>query len=186
MVEERIHTTVLMSGGIDSVACAHLLRSRGQLVSGLFVDHGQAAAYCEAKAVAAIEGHLALPIQRISLSGVEPLGVGELVGRNAFLIFTAMFATRARPGLLVLGLHAGTPYFDCSEAFISAISKLVSEHTDGRVSVVAPFLTWTKRDVFDYFCSTEIPIAITYSCEVGTEPPCGMCASCRDRKVLGC
>ena len=107
MVEERVHATVLMGGGIDSAACAHLLRSRGLLVSGLFVDHGQAAAYCEAKAVAAIEGHLALPIQRISLSGGEPLGVGELVGRNAFLIFTAMFATRARPGLLVLGLHAG-------------------------------------------------------------------------------
>ena len=69
---------------------------------------------------------------------------------------------------------------------MSAIAKFVAEHTDACVSVVAPFVTWKKKDVYDYFVSTKMPIALTYSCEAGTEPTCGTCASCRDRNALGC
>jgi 7-cyano-7-deazaguanine synthase len=117
---------------------------------------------------------------------VQASGPGELLGRNAFLIFTALFLTGGRPGLLAMGLHAGTPHYDCSAEFVAAAGKLVAEHTDGRVSLVAPFVTWTKKDVYDYFVSAGLPITSTYSCEAGREAPCGVCASCRDREALGC
>jgi 7-cyano-7-deazaguanine synthase len=94
--------------------------------------------------------------------------------------------TRGRSELLALGVHGGTPYYDCSQAFVETVGKTIAEHTDGRVSVVAPFVTWTKKDVFDFFRSADLPLALTYSCEVGSEPTCGICASCRDGKVLGC
>jgi 7-cyano-7-deazaguanine synthase len=178
--------TVLMSGGIDSAACAHFLRSSGMSVDGLFIDHGQAAAEPEAKAVAALAGHLGIAVRKAGLMGSHSFGAGELLGRNAFLIFTALLLSGGRSGLLGLGLHAGTPYYDCSEAFVAAIGQLVSENTDGRVSIVAPFISWTKKDVYDYFVSARLPIDATYSCEAGTEPTCGACASCRDRQVLGC
>jgi 7-cyano-7-deazaguanine synthase len=179
--------TVLMSGGIDSAACAHFLRSQGLELDGVFLDYGQAAAEFEVKAVAAIARHLNIPVQKFALSGESaPFSSGELVGRNAFLIFAALFLTRARSGLLALGIHAGSPYFDCSEHFMRSIAKLVCEHTDGRVSVVAPFIDWTKKDVFEYFLSASLPLHLTYSCEAGTDPTCGMCTSCRDRKALGC
>jgi 7-cyano-7-deazaguanine synthase len=175
-----------MSGGIDSTACAHFLRCQGIEVDGLFIDHGQAAASPEADAVSILCGHLGIPIRKVGLMGAHRLGPGELVGRNAFLIFTALFLSGGRSGLLGLGLHAGTPYYDCSEPFVSSISQLVAEHTDGRLSVVAPFISWTKKDVYDYFVSEGLPIRPTYSCEAGTEPTCGACASCRDRRALGC
>jgi 7-cyano-7-deazaguanine synthase len=181
-----ILATVLMSGGIDSAACAHHLCSQGFSVDGLFIDHGQAAAERETKAVSAIADHLGITLRKAGLSGSRPSGPGELLGRNAFLICTALFLNGGQSHLLGLGLHAGTPYYDCSEAFVAAIAKLVAEQTDGRVSVVAPFLTWTKKDVYDYFISAGLPIEVTYSCEAGTEPTCGRCASCRDRKALGC
>ena len=109
-----------------------------------------------------------------------------MLGRNSFLISAALFLTGGQAGLLGVGVHAGTSYYDCSEAFVACIGKLVAEQTDGRVSVVAPFVTWTKKDVYDYFVYSGLPIAATYSCESGTQPECGACASCRDRKALGC
>lgn len=186
MRKTRLKATVLMSGGIDSAACAYHLRSQCLTVEGLFIDYGQAAASQEAKAVSALAGHLDIPIRQVSLQGLQSSGSGELLGRNAFLIFTALFLTEGRPGLLALGLHAGTAYYDCSEEFVAATSKLVAEHTDGRVSLIAPFVTWTKKDVYDYFVSAGLQTTSTYSCEAGTEPPCGVCASCRDREALGC
>jgi 7-cyano-7-deazaguanine synthase len=178
--------TILMSGGIDSAACAHLLGRQGFVLDGVFLNYGQAAAKFELIAADAIALELGIPLQCFSLAGSEPFGPGELVGRNGLLIFASLFLTRARPGLLALGLHAGSTYFDCSEAFLRSIGSLVSEHTDGQVSVIAPFISWTKKDVFDYFANANLPIDLTYSCEAGTKPTCGTCASCRDRKALGC
>lgn len=178
--------TLLMSGGIDSAACAHFLAQQGNAVHGVFINHGQAAAAMEARAVARIGAHLGIPVDEYAVTGSTAFATGELVGRNAFLVFTALFLSSARPGLLAMGLHAGTPYYDCSEAFAKDIGKLVAEHTDGQVVFVSPFLTWNKREVYEYFITTGIDISLTYSCEAGTEPPCGQCASCRDRKALGC
>jgi len=186
MAGPRSRGIVLISGGIDSAACTHFLAQQGLDVSGVFIDHGQAAARVEGLASTAIAEHLGVPLATYRVTGMEPFSCGELVGRNAFLAFTALFLTRARPGLLAMGLHAGTPYYDCSETFVSAVTKLIAEHTNGRVSFVAPFLTWSKREVYDYFVAAGLPTELTYSCEAGKEAPCGVCASCRDRKALGC
>ena len=102
-----------------------------------------------------------------SVLGSEPFTAGELVGRNAFLVFTRSL-TRARPGILAMGIHGGTPYWDCSEGFAREMEKLVAEHTDGKVVFMAPFLTWTKSEVYEYFLTTGIDVSVTYSCEAGT------------------
>ncbi len=147
MRSSQICATIMMSGGIDSAACAHFLRQQGFGVDALFLDYGQAAAKLEAKAVMALSRHLGISIQRFNLSGSGPFGTGELVGRNALLVFAALFLTRGRSGLLALGLHGGTPYYDCSGPFLASIAHLVSEHTNGCVSVIAPFIAWTKKEV---------------------------------------
>lgn len=177
---------ILMSGGIDSAACAYHMKEQGFNVEGVFIDFGQAAAAQEISAVEAMTHHLGMGLRKIAFDQPERRGAGELLGRNALLVFCALFFDKGAGDLLALGLHAGTPYFDSSEVFINTIGRLVAEHTDGRTNVVAPFITWTKRDVFDYAISAGLPLALTYSCEIGTSPPCGTCLSCRDRKALGC
>jgi 7-cyano-7-deazaguanine synthase len=180
------HATVLMSGGIDSAACAAFLMSQGLEVSALFVDYGQAAVEFERVAVRSLAAALKIEVRELALTGTAQSGAGELVGRNAFLVFAALFVTRARSCRIAMGLHAGTPYYDCSPAFVDAINRAVAEHTDKAVQVIAPFIEWTKRDVYDYFVQTKLPIELTHSCESGGAPTCGMCASCQDRKVLQC
>jgi 7-cyano-7-deazaguanine synthase len=178
--------TVLFSGGIDSAACAHMLQGQNFDVEALFVDFGQAAARKEYDAACVLAQSIRAPLRRYTFSGNTSFGPGELVGRNAFLTFAALLVTGGKAGVIAFGLHAGTPYFDCSVEFLTSISKLVAEHTDGKVSVIAPFISWSKKDVFDYFQSARLSILHTYSCEAGTDPPCGACASCKDREALGC
>jgi 7-cyano-7-deazaguanine synthase len=177
---------VLLSGGIDSAACAHLLLSQGRQVTGIFIDHGQSAAHCESSAASYMASHLQIPLRRISVDSGELFGPGELVGRNAFLALTALFFSRSQSTLIAMGLHGGTPYYDCSGQFIDSLSRLIAEHTNGQTTFVAPFATWTKKDVFEYFKSAKLPIELTYSCEAGAAAPCGTCASCRDRQSISC
>jgi 7-cyano-7-deazaguanine synthase len=183
---QELRVTVLMSGGIDSAACAAFLMAQGRNVSAMFVDHGQAAARLESAAVEGVAAELGLELRQVSFACGSTLGDGELVGRNALLTFAALFATHARTDSIALGLHAGTPYYDCSPAFLSLINRAVAEHTDGKVQVIAPFIDWSKQDVYDYFVRSGLSVTRTYSCERGVSPSCGACASCRDRKALGC
>src|ERR1700738_1027673 len=120
-----------MSGGVDSAACAHLLATRNFKVKGVFLEYGQAAACPERRAVEALTARMNLPLAVFSVHGAGPFSTGELATRNAFLIFSAIFLTRQRSGLVAIGIHAGTPYYDCSPPFIDSISRLVADHFDG-------------------------------------------------------
>jgi len=177
---------VLMSGGIDSTACARLLLERGDAVAGIFVDYGQKAAFQEKEAALRITSFLEISLDVISISLPGSLGAGELVGRNAFLVFAAMMGCQLHAGAIALGVHSGTTYYDCTLAFVESTDRLVSEYTDGQVRLIAPFVTWNKKNIFDYYRASGMPIDLTYSCEAGQVPPCGNCLSCRDRRLLGC
>jgi 7-cyano-7-deazaguanine synthase len=64
------------------------------------------------------------------------------------------------------------------------MQSVVDEYTNGNVKIDAPFLTWSKKMVYEYSICKNVPIDITYSCELNGSIPCGQCASCLDRKEL--
>lgn len=177
---------VLLSGGIDSAACAWFLRDNGYSVRGLFVDYGQKAASLEKRGAEALSNALDIALDCVSLSVPAQFGAGEIAGRNAFLVFSALLTSRLRKGVIALGIHSGTTYYDCSTAFAQSVDRLLAEHTDGRVRLSTPFITWSKKNIFDYYKSSKLPIDLTYSCENGQIPTCGTCLSCLDRRMLGC
>jgi 7-cyano-7-deazaguanine synthase len=179
-----MEATVLLSGGIDSACCVHLLRRNGYAVRGVYVDFGQPAVQMELASVAALARRLDVSVSTISARADLQFGVGELVGRNAFLIFSALLFGKCRSGLLTLGVHSGTNYFDCSPAFFERMDPLVRECTDGKVALSIPFLHWSKDEVYSFFATSGIPLDETYSCEAGSPIACGECASCRDRLRL--
>lgn len=181
------NTVVLLSGGIDSAACAHYLQAKGHKVRGLFVDYGQKAAQLEGQAAQELSAILKINLSVVSINTQRSFGAGEIRGRNALLIFASLLEDNTPPSTgIALGIHAGTSYYDCSPAFFESINRLVAEYTDGRTRVLAPFLEWTKRDVFAAYLQSGLPVSISYSCEAGSFPPCGSCLSCRDRKMLAC
>lgn len=87
----RPRATVLLSGGVDSAACMKFLQLQGFEVRTLFIDYGQRAAALERAAARALSENHKCSFEVVTASGNSHFGNGELLGRNAFLIFTALF-----------------------------------------------------------------------------------------------
>jgi len=165
------------------MACADFYRDMGRPVCAMFVDYGQAAAAHEAPAAAAVACHFNIPLCTVTLRGLRPKAEGEIPARNAFLVSVAAMERPPSVLAIAVGVHAGTPYADCSERFINAAKQLL--HFQGTpVDVLAPFIDWQKQEVIEYARRRALPIDLTYSCEAGKLPPCGACSSCLDRRSL--
>ena len=181
----REPATVLLSGGVDSAACAHFLKQNEHDVGCVFIAYGQSAVRQEQLAAKRIAKHFRMPLHIRKFGSKTRFSKGEILGRNAFLITSAMLMTPVHSGLLGIGIHSGTRYFDCGSRFFDLMARLIEEETDGRVALIAPFLDWRKSDIVEYARASAIPLDLTYSCELGTNPVCGKCASCLDRRMLG-
>src|ERR1700730_961508 len=176
--------TVLLSGGVDSACLLALCSEREQHdAHALFVDYGQAAAQPERRAATAVAGIFDAELRHASLD-IGPIVEGEIPGRNAMLVHLALAMAGPAPATIMLGIHAGTPYVDCSPAFVQAMQRSLDVHRAGTLRLVAPFLAWSKSEVYAYARAMSVPLELAYSCEAGQLPPCGACPSCRDRELL--
>lgn len=108
---------------------------------------------------------------------------GEVRGRNAWLIQTALVASPIQSGVLVIGIHAGNSYIDCSSLFAERTADLVALQTAGQIQLFTPFLTWSKADIWNYAQHEGLPLELTY-CERGLDQPCDGCDSCTDSREL--
>ena len=173
---------VLASGGVDSSTLLWLSVQQGLEPVALFVDFGQPAAEAESNAIASICEGLHVPWRHVQYAGSK-FGAGEIRARNAFLLHVALLEFPSDSGIVVLGIHAGTDYADCSPEFMEIMGRSYGLYTGGTIIAVAPFLDWTKLDVYRLANQVGVPIAKTYSCEASNSP-CEKCNSCADRRLL--
>lgn len=151
-------------------------------VDALFVDYGQASCSAEEAAVSQISSDFGHALHVVRYRG-RSFGAGEIRGRNAFLLQTALLEFPWRSGTVMIGVHAGTGYRDCSPEFLELMVGLFEFHTGGAVSLAAPFLTWTKSEIYRLALDLGVPVDKTHSCEAGNAA-CGRCRSCLDRQAL--
>jgi len=175
---------VLLSGGIDSSACVRFYLSQRSNLRALFIDYGQQSAKQEAEAANKISQHYCIPLRVMSSVGTTGKSSGVVLGRNAFLLYFALMEFCSHVGIIAIGIHAGTSYFDCSKAFIDSTQTVFDAYAGGQIQIGAPFLDWTKREVWDYCLQQNVPLEKTYSCELGRNQPCGECLSCIDLEKL--
>jgi 7-cyano-7-deazaguanine synthase len=113
-------------------------------------------------------------------------------GRN--LIFASVLASIAEaearksndrtPQVSVfLGVHQGDHhiYPDCRPRFVEKLHQTVSASSEGLVSVVTPFLYYTKKDVVRQGLDFGTPFGLTRTCYTNQVVACGKCGSCRER-----
>lgn len=105
-----------------------------------------------------------------------------------FLSAIASFAMSCFPDdkcYIYIGAHAddsaGNAYADCSVEFIQDMNSAIQKGTYSQVSVVAPFITFSKAEVVKTGISLNTPYELTWSCYAGEEVPCGKCGTCIDR-----
>lgn len=103
-----------------------------------------------------------------------------------FLSSAASMALSLECSVLYYGAHhddwAGNAYPDCSKEFVEAMNRAIVEGTGGELHLEAPFVEWSKADIVKKGLELKVPYELTWSCYEGGEKPCGVCATCIDRK----
>lgn len=181
----KTHVLVLSSGGIDSTGTIKFYQNLDCNVESLFVDFGQMATKKEFTASQKIAQYYNIHYEKISVIFPRKMfGDGLITGRNLFLLSTALMSFKYASGIIAIGIHTGTNYYDCSKAFIEKANTLIKKYTDNNISLGSPFLTFNKLEIFNFCKKNKVPLELTYSCELGLEQPCGQCVTCSDLKRL--
>lgn len=107
--------------------------------------------------------------------------------RNGLFLSTAASIALSKDcELIYYGAHsddaAGSAYPDCSQAFNDAMNKAIYEGSGGQLKILAPFVTWTKKDIVKKGLEIGVPYELTWSCYEGGDKPCGKCGTCIDRQ----
>lgn len=102
-----------------------------------------------------------------------------------FLASAASIALSNDCEVIYYGAHsddaAGNAYPDCSEAFHQAMNQAIYLGSGNQLRVEAPFVAQTKAEVVKQGLSLGVPYQMTWSCYEGSDRPCGVCGTCRDR-----
>lgn len=175
---------ILTSGGIDSTACINFYKDLNFNILALFIGYGQKAYNQELAAVTSITNFYKVKLHTVNLSNPHSFEDGEVIGRNALLIFTALLHFPFSNGLIAIGVHRGTPYYDCSEQFLEHTQLIINNYSGGSISLAAPFKSFNKMEVFKYATSEKLPLNLSYSCELGLTQPCHICSTCKDLDIL--
>lgn len=85
---------------------------------------------------------------------------------------------------VIVGVHSGDHrlYPDCTPKFISAFNEAIGAYSGDEISVFAPFLAKSKKEIADIARDCGLPFDLTYSCYNGGELHCGECPTCIERR----
>jgi len=200
----------LISGGLDSMVAAAMMRADGYRLLALSIDYNQrhqielAAARRIAHTLGA-ERHVVLPLDLRAFGGsaltaeidVPKGGVGQEIpityvpARNTiFLSLSLGWAEAAGARDLVIGVNAldYSGYPDCRPEFVAAFEDMAALATKAgvegdRFHIHAPLQHMTKADIVREGTRLGLDLGLSWSCY---DPApggvhCGLCDSCRLR-----
>jgi 7-cyano-7-deazaguanine synthase len=200
-----------VSGGMDSVAMAYLLRELGVDLVALAIDYGQRHRR-ELACAEATAGRLGVPHLQLDLGAAGRLLAGSALtdahvavpdghytdesmritvvpNRNAILLSLATAVAVSRGAdAVAFAAHAGDHaiYPDCRPAFVDAFTAMARTANEGFAPsgfhVVAPFIRMSKADIVRIGAELGVPWDETWSCYRGGTLHCGRCGTCVERR----
>jgi len=202
---------ILLSGGMDSAVLLWLSKTMFKDVYTISYSYGQKHSieleYAkELSKIASVKEHFIVEVPHLKqLKGSaltdenleipsenypdEPPITTVPMRNLIFLSIAASFADVYEIENIGIGIHSlDSPYPDCraefassAEAVINASSVMVAKKKN-RIKIFTPFLGMSKTDIAKLGRELGVPFEKTYSCYKGTVPPCGECATCRQRE----
>lgn len=105
--------------------------------------------------------------------------------RNMLLLALAgAWAISKKYDSIAYGAHAGDHaiYPDCRPEFVDALALALLKADWHQVTIVRPFISWTKADIAARGTQLGVPFHLTWSCYEGGDLHCGECGTCVERK----
>ena len=117
--------------------------------------------------------------------GEKPVSTYVPFRNGLFLSSAASIALSHDCSKIMYGAHAddaaGAAYPDCSLDFVNAMNQAIYLGSGNQLTIEAPFVKWTKKDVVREGLRLHVPYELTWSCYEGGDKPCGKCGTCLDR-----
>ncbi|MFQ5906622.1 MAG: 7-cyano-7-deazaguanine synthase [bacterium] len=187
----------LVSGGIDSLVMYKILRDQELEQLPLFIDYGQLSRQKEWMACKTAFGEAGFGMpHRIELAGYGKSirsGITDrdkdvykeafLPGRNLmFLVVGASYAYYNDADGVAIGLLSEDTHLfpDQTEEFIVNANFAIDSALGAYLTILAPLMGFSKRDVIRLADEYRLPIRLTYSCHAGNDVYCGECISCQE------
>lgn len=201
----------IVSGGMDSVTLAYLLKHEGHDLHLLGFDYGQRHRR-ELDYARRAANVLDADFDCVDLTSLTPLLTGSALtdttvpvpeghyadasmratvvpNRNAVMLSIAYAVAVAEAAdVVALGIHAGDHpiYPDCRPDFATAFAQMQRVATQGYSSptlrLYVPFVEKSKADIVVIGTALGVPYEYTWSCYNGGDQHCGKCGTCVERK----
>ena len=191
---------------MDSTAVLAYLIDQGDEVECFGFEYGSKHNPYEQEAARAVASFYRVPFTLIDLSAITPhlqsnllksggsipeghyndksMSLTVVPGRNIiFLSILAGIAWSRQASKIAIGIHQGDHaiYPDCRLSFFAAMSDAVTEGTDGKVEILAPFIRFDKGGIVKWGLEHEVPFHLTRTCYKDQPTACGKCGSCQER-----
>lgn len=203
---------VLLSGGMDSAVSLWWAKKKGWQCTALAFDYGQRhnRELKSARRLARL-AHVPfemvkfkLPWSGSSLTNARcalpsrpiqhmraAIPSTYVPGRNTlFLSFAMSLADQTEAENIVIGANAidYSGYPDCRGPYLKSFERTATlgsrwgTEKRRKISIKAPLLHLTKKQIVELGRKLNVPLEITWSCYKGGRVPCGRCDSCRLRE----
>lgn len=205
-----VKAIAIVSGGMDSVTLANVLKSEGYDLHLLSFDYGQRHSK-ELEYAKRCADSLGARWSLVNLSTVTPLMAGSALtgstpvpdghyeaetmrvtvvpNRNAVMLAIAYAAAVSEQSdIVAIGVHSGDHFIypDCRPEFVQAFDAMERLATRGHAApglrLYAPFVAMTKADIVRRGAALGVDYADTWSCYKGGAVHCGTCGTCVERK----
>jgi 7-cyano-7-deazaguanine synthase len=190
--------TLMISGGIDSVALAFHAQSSGiDIISALFFDYGQEAAGQELHAARATTLQTGIPFESVNISGLKYLFYGllegpyhplmaECSGCGDLLAPWGIAATytvlRGANRMLVGIVKDDIKRIPGLKDYIDHFNQATSALHGVDFKVITPFIDISKSDIIRSAPKAANNLVATWCCFGAGPLHCGDCEGCKRRK----
>lgn len=188
-------SVVLSSGGLDSSLLMLLMKKEGHDIVPVHIDYGHLAEEREWQSCQRIAKHLVLPSPvKMNASGLALLPSGLVnsslhIEKDAFLptrnllfaVMGAAYGYSISANAVALGILANPIFPDQTKEFIDLAEKCIVKALGRNIRLLTPFIALDKREIIKLARKYELPFNLTYYCHSGSEQPCGICISCKER-----